>query len=128
MYLDFYISAFSPKDELYINKVMSHLCIFLILLSISMVPMLILTMKELYSRSIPDFLLWVGEDPWLRSEIGTSGHYLERPVRVAILKQNKNSAFRSRRSSSVDWIIPEPNYNKLRLVKSLTTMSNNEAM
>lgn len=46
------------------------------------------------------------EDPYLRHEIGMSGHCLERPLRIDAQKL-KNYPYRSRRSTSFDtnpWI------------------------
>ncbi|RZC41155.1 hypothetical protein BDFB_014411 [Asbolus verrucosus] len=50
------------------------------------------------------------EDPYLRHEIGISGHCLERPLRLNP-KKMKNYSYRSRRSTSFDtnpWLNQKP--------------------
>lgn len=49
--------------------------------------------------------LRVGEDPWMRSEIGMAGHYLDRPPAFAFHKNNvnhNNKAYKAKRSTSVE--------------------------
>ncbi|KAJ8959471.1 hypothetical protein NQ318_022168, partial [Aromia moschata] len=100
--LDYYIEMTCVKDEMFINQMINHALVFMFVLTVSMVPLLILSVQQMYRRNIPNFLMWVAEDPWIRSEMGTSGHYLERPARFVPSYKNRNNAYRSRRSTSAD--------------------------
>ncbi|XP_066256102.1 uncharacterized protein [Euwallacea similis] len=85
------------------NKLIIHSCISLLVLGIAMIPGLILLLRYFNRHDIPNFLMWAGEDPWIRSEMGTSGHYLERSPRTEVYNPHKhNVCFRTGRSSSVD--------------------------
>lgn len=45
----------------------------------------------------------VPEDPWMGSEIGVAGHYLDRPPRFAVpTKRKKIHSYRIRKSSSLE--------------------------
>lgn len=59
-----------------------------------------------------NFFVWLGEDPWLRTEIGIAGHYLHRPPHV--LDQPKHHcAYSIRRSCSLnDLVYRRPNYKR----------------
>ncbi|XP_030745468.1 uncharacterized protein LOC115874454 [Sitophilus oryzae] len=83
---------------------------FLIVLGISLIPCIVLTIKCFDRTIIPNFLMMGGaEDPWMRSEIGTAGHYLERPPRAGMFSYKKqNVSYRSKRSTSVDTDIYMP--------------------
>ncbi|KAH1010841.1 hypothetical protein HUJ05_005084 [Dendroctonus ponderosae] len=92
----------SIGPEVYYNTLICHCCVFLLVLTVSLLPCLILYLRHYSQREIPNFLM-VGEDPWIRSEIGISGHYLERPPRSDTYSPSKhNASYRSGRSSSVD--------------------------
>ncbi|KAF7265979.1 hypothetical protein GWI33_020715 [Rhynchophorus ferrugineus] len=87
------------------NKYVLPFVIFFLVLAVSLIPCLILFIKYLNRVVIPNFFLGVGiEDPWTHSEIGTAGHYLERPPPPNhFYPYNKhNVSYRSKRSSSVD--------------------------
>lgn len=45
-------------------------------------------------------LFRIGEDPWLRTEIGLAGHYLERPPRF-VMPAPSNVPYRTKRSASI---------------------------
>ncbi|XP_023018909.2 uncharacterized protein [Leptinotarsa decemlineata] len=123
--LDEYIEETSPKEEIIINQTLTHACVFMVTLTVSIIPALILSAQQIYRRHIPNFLMWVGEDRWTRSEIGTSGHYLERPAHVATsYKSNYSSAYRSKRSTSFDSdIFSSKGSSALRPCKSLMTVN-----
>uniref|UniRef100_A0AAR5PPA2 CSC1/OSCA1-like 7TM region domain-containing protein n=1 Tax=Dendroctonus ponderosae TaxID=77166 RepID=A0AAR5PPA2_DENPD len=102
-YLDAAIQKRSIGPEVYYNTLICHCCVFLLVLTVSLLPCLILYLRHYSQREMPNFLMWVGEDPWIRSEIGISGHYLERPPRSDTYSPSKhNASYRSGRSSSVD--------------------------
>ncbi|KAJ8927897.1 hypothetical protein NQ314_019525 [Rhamnusium bicolor] len=122
--LDSYIEMTCRKDEIFVNQTINHALVFMLALTLSMVPLLILSVQQIYRRNMPNFFIWVAEDPWLRSEIGTSGHYLERPARFASSYKTRNSAYRSRRSTSADTDIFEDKKSlTFRPCKSLTTIN-----
>ncbi|KAG5893171.1 hypothetical protein JTB14_000431 [Gonioctena quinquepunctata] len=101
--LDEYIEESSPKEEILMNQTLTHACVFMVTLTISLMPLLVLSAQQIYRRHIPNFLMWVGDDPWRRSEIGTSGHYLERPAQLPRpYRSNYPYAYRSKRSTSFD--------------------------
>lgn len=59
------------------------------------------------------------EDPWLRSEIGVSGHYLQRPAEVIRNPKQKKPSYRSKRSTSADNdLVP----NRLQVFRSCKSM------
>ncbi|KAK4872859.1 hypothetical protein RN001_014888 [Aquatica leii] len=95
---------------------------FSIISSISSIPLTILVVNYLWKQNIPNFLMWVGEDPWVRSEIGISGHYLDRPVQFQSPKR-KEYSYRSRRSSSLDCILSPIVFPDVRKCKSLQVVS-----
>ncbi|XP_018573070.1 uncharacterized protein LOC108912345 [Anoplophora glabripennis] len=122
--LDNYIEMTSPKEEIFVNQTINHALIFMFALTLSTVPFLILCVSQVTRRNIPNFLMWVAEDPWIRSEIGTSGHYLQRPARIAQSYKNRNSAYRSRRSTSVDTdIFDQKQLMTSRPCKSMVTLN-----
>ncbi|KAL1516892.1 hypothetical protein ABEB36_000728 [Hypothenemus hampei] len=93
----------SNGTELFYNKLVTHFCIFTTALMISLIPCGIAYIQYIHSNEIPNFLMWVAEDPWVGSEMGPAGHYLERPPRSDIYVRNKKDiSYRSGRSSSVD--------------------------
>ncbi|XP_050312023.1 uncharacterized protein LOC126747429 isoform X2 [Anthonomus grandis grandis] len=111
-------------SEAYYNKVVTHFCLFLIVLTVSLVPCVFYYLQHFNQREIPNFLM-VAEDPWLRSEIGTAGHYLTRPPMPHIYNPYKlKASFRSGRSSSVDSNVyfDKPSVMRLRPVKSAISM------
>lgn len=65
----------------------------------------------------------VADDPWIRSEIGTAGHYLERPALVARIGKRSKSAYRSKRSSSFENAIANKDSKSFRHCKSMTEIS-----
>ncbi|XP_019874150.1 uncharacterized protein LOC109602263 [Aethina tumida] len=114
MKMDVLLISYSPKDYVYVSRLLSRMCIFVIVLSVAIIPMLMLFMQELYRRDIHDFLIWLGEDRWLRSEIGISGHYLERPFRG-----NASENKKIRRCKSMEIIISRVRHQPLRHVRSM---------
>ncbi|XP_066148543.1 uncharacterized protein [Euwallacea fornicatus] len=102
-YSDKSIEKMSSNLEIvHYNKLIIHFCIFLLVLSIALIPGLVLFLRYFNRHDIPNFLM-AGEDPWLRSEMGISGHYLERSPRTEVYNPHKhNVSFRSGRSSSMD--------------------------
>ncbi|XP_060520746.1 uncharacterized protein LOC132698585 [Cylas formicarius] len=122
---DAYVEANSLRNEVYINKMSLRFCAFTIVLGLSLLPAMAIYVKYAKSREVPDILIWVAEDPWLRSEIGSSGHYLERPPPMEVASNSPNAvSYRSRRSSSVDATIslmPKQS-DVLRPCRSLTDL------
>ncbi|KAJ8919807.1 hypothetical protein NQ315_006336 [Exocentrus adspersus] len=122
--MDDYIEMTSPKEEVLAHQTVNHALIFMFALTLSTVPLVIFSISQVSQRTIPNFLMWVAEDPWIRSEIGTSGHYLERPARMSPLCTNRNSAYRSRRSTSVDAdIFQQKQLKASRPCKSMMTLN-----
>lgn len=83
------------------NQKLVHGCIFVIIFMSAICPLLLSVLKSFRTDSIPDFLIWVTEDPWIHTEIGISGHYLDRPASVPLICY-KSASYRSRRSASFD--------------------------
>ncbi|CAG9761558.1 unnamed protein product [Ceutorhynchus assimilis] len=101
-YSDKAIEASLRSDAMLYNKIMTHSSIFGIVMCIAAIPCLVLIIWYLNRRGNVDFM-WVDEDPYLRSEMGTSGHYLDRPVSGAVVHNFVSEpSYRSGRSSSVD--------------------------
>ncbi|GJQ70887.1 hypothetical protein Trydic_g804 [Trypoxylus dichotomus] len=75
--------------------------VVLLLFTCSFVPSIVVAFKQYMRSTIPDFLMWIGQDPWQRSEIGISGHYLDRPVTFTLPKRSEY-AYRSKRSTSTE--------------------------
>lgn len=97
------LSKNASADEIHYNQLITRSCMLVLVLTTALIPCIVFYLQNIYQRDIPNFLLWVGEDPWVRSEIGTSGHYLQRPPRADIYSPHKhNLSYRSGRSSSVD--------------------------
>lgn len=67
-------------------------------------------------------LLRVAEDPWMRSEIGLSGHYLQRPPPTILFseeaKRKKRCRQRLRKSTSADFIAVKGSIKHMRPSKS----------
>ncbi|XP_018334441.1 uncharacterized protein LOC108743382 isoform X1 [Agrilus planipennis] len=80
------------------GKFFNFITIFALTL-LSLLPMGVFISSAFFQNNVPNFLMWIGEDPWIRSEIGMSGHYLERPP-FFILPSKKQRPFRSKRSAS----------------------------
>lgn len=82
--------------------------------------------KKIIKLIFPIHVFRVAEDPWLRSEIGTSGHYLERPANLNRSQRKDKTAYRSKRSSSADNdITSEKDSGTFRPCKSLITLNKN---
>ncbi|CAH1104363.1 unnamed protein product [Psylliodes chrysocephalus] len=100
--MDQFIEDNSPKEEIVLNQTLTHVCMFIVMLTISFIPLVILSLQQMYRTNIPNFLIWVTEDPRTNSEIGTSGHYLERPPRFVQSYKSSAASYRSKRSTSFD--------------------------
>lgn len=116
--------------------------IFSAFLLISLIPVTVLFLKWYCKQHIPDFLMWlillcfsllhfsvnsylflrVAEDPWMRSEIGIAGHYLEHPPpSIVLFTKSKRKRFHQgmRKSTSADFITMRASMKAIRPSKSV---------
>ncbi|CAG9860611.1 unnamed protein product [Phyllotreta striolata] len=122
--MDQFIEDNSPKDEITLNQTLTHVCLFIITLTISLIPFVILSIQHLYRSNIPNFLVWVTEDSRNNSEIGTSGHYLERPPRFVHSYKGTTAPYRSKRSTSFDSdLFLNKNSESCRSCQSMTVLA-----
>nr|XP_022905342.1 uncharacterized protein LOC111417333 isoform X2 [Onthophagus taurus] len=95
--LEHYVSENGDPDSIYFKKTVYTL-LLMTLLIVSSIPLTVVLFKYYMRETIPDFLM-IGQDPWLRSEIGLAGHYLDRPPNFT-LPNRPECAYRSKRSCS----------------------------
>ncbi|XP_057658192.1 uncharacterized protein LOC130895085 isoform X2 [Diorhabda carinulata] len=115
----------SPKDEIILNQTLTHVCIFLITLTISTIPLIIISFQQIYRDRIPNLLMWITEeDPQTNSELGTSGQYLERPPHFLQPYRKDAVPYRSKRSTSfIADVLSDRQTSNCRISKSLMTIS-----
>ncbi|XP_044762147.1 uncharacterized protein LOC123319311 [Coccinella septempunctata] len=105
LYFDDYVEKVSSPAEVSFNKVFSRFCIFCSLTSAALLPVTIMLVQYFFKDDIPNFLLWAGENRWMRTEMGPAGQLLENAPRFTIpSKCNKNGL--SRRTASAEVNIP----------------------
>ncbi|KAJ3663524.1 hypothetical protein Zmor_007778 [Zophobas morio] len=105
-----YIDLNLADAERYFNRVLTQGAALTIVTTLSVIPVILIYVNYMSKYDMPNFLMWVMEDPYLRHEIGISGHCLERPLRIDP-KKLKNYPYRSRRSTSFDtnpWVSQRP--------------------
>ncbi|XP_057658191.1 uncharacterized protein LOC130895085 isoform X1 [Diorhabda carinulata] len=123
--MDEFVEENSPKDEIILNQTLTHVCIFLITLTISTIPLIIISFQQIYRDRIPNLLMWITEeDPQTNSELGTSGQYLERPPHFLQPYRKDAVPYRSKRSTSfIADVLSDRQTSNCRISKSLMTIS-----
>ncbi|KAK9882591.1 hypothetical protein WA026_022219 [Henosepilachna vigintioctopunctata] len=99
-YFEHYIEKVSPPVEVYFNKIFTKFCILCALICLSLIPATIILVQYLFKDEMPNFLLWAGENRWMRTEIGPAGQLLENAARLTI--PSKNCKNLSRRTASAE--------------------------
>lgn len=99
--LETHLKKYSEENRKTISSTVFHNFTFVFVFLLGLLPSVFIVINIFTKRNIPNFLLWIGEDPWLRTEIGLAGHYLDRPPNFVLPKRNKH-AYRLGRSCSYE--------------------------
>ncbi|KXZ75512.1 uncharacterized protein LOC103314861 isoform X1 [Tribolium castaneum] len=105
-----YIDINMTEKEKHFNLIMTYVASTVIITTLAILPIFLIYVNYWSKYDMPNFLMWVMEDPYIRHEIGISGHCLERPLRIDT-KKLKNYPYRSKRSTSFDtnpWLAQKP--------------------
>ncbi|KAF2880929.1 hypothetical protein ILUMI_25258 [Ignelater luminosus] len=123
-WFEYYLRVQHQENKvLWIEHIYIRVGLLTILTFIGLIPCAVFVVNCFWKHTIPNFLMWVGEDPWIRSEIGISGHYLERPPNFMTPKR-KEYAYRAKRSISVECDTNNPKMKEPpRNCKSLAVIS-----
>ncbi|XP_072384504.1 uncharacterized protein [Diabrotica undecimpunctata] len=124
-YMDKYIEENCRKDEILQNQVLTHTCIFFVMLILSMFPLALLIPQLLHSQRIPNFFTWIVNDNTRHNtEIGTSIPYLERPPNILEQPHKRSTAaYRSKISSSfINPVARDTKVSSMRISRSMMTV------
>ncbi|XP_072384506.1 uncharacterized protein [Diabrotica undecimpunctata] len=113
------------KDEILQNQVLTHTCIFFVMLILSMFPLALLIPQLLHSQRIPNFFTWIVNDNTRHNtEIGTSIPYLERPPNILEQPHKRSTAaYRSKISSSfINPVARDTKVSSMRISRSMMTV------